>query len=105
MDTRAFCGARKATRVSPLAEVNETIQKAKSVVNVVALPPEAGDFGSQESNVEDATDSLEEIFDPAGELEVEDDFEVNEESETALPSTTNKRFPNWKKVLTSIKKF
>ena len=97
MNTRAFYGARKATHVSTLAEVNETIKNDKNVVNVAVLPPEAGDFGSQESNVEDVADSLEEIFEPAEELEMEEDFESNEESETALPSTRNKGFPNWKK--------
>ena len=45
-----------------LAEVNETIENAKNVFNVVALPPEAGDFGIQESDVEDVADSMEEIF-------------------------------------------
>ena len=102
---RAFYGARKATHVSTLAEVNETIKNAKNVVNVVVLPPEEGDSGSQESNIEDAADSLEEIFEPAGELEVEEDFKSNEVSETALPSTRKKGFPNWKKVITSIKQF
>ena len=65
---RDFYGARKATHVSTLAEVNETIENAKNVVNVVVLLPESGDSGSQESNVEDVADSLEEIFDPAGNL-------------------------------------
>ena len=45
-----------------LAEVNETIENAKNVVNVVALPPEAGDSGIQESDVEDVAGSMEEIF-------------------------------------------
>ena len=66
----------------------------KNVVNVVVLPPEEGDSGRQESNLEDVADSLEEIFEPAGEFEVEKGFESNEESETALPSTTKKGFPN-----------
>ena len=77
----------------------------KNVVNFVVLPHEAGDSGSQESNVEDVADSLEEIFEPAGKLEVEEDFESNEKSETALQSTRKKEFPNWKKVITSIKQF
>ena len=105
MDTRAFYGARKAIHVSTLAEVNEIIEYAKNVVNVFVLPPEAGDSGSQESNVKDVADSLEKMFEPAGELEVEEDFESNEESEMALPSIRKKGFPNWKKVITSIKQF
>ena len=71
----------------------------------VVLPPEAGDSGSQESDVEDVADSMEEIFKPAGELEVEEDFESDEESEIALPSTRKKGFLKWKKVITLIKQF
>ena len=51
-----------------LAEVNETIENAKNVVNVIALPPEAGDSGSQESGIEDVADSMEEIFSQLGNL-------------------------------------
>ena len=67
MDTRAFYSARKITDVSTLAEVNKTMEIAKNVVNVVVLPPEAGDSGSQETDVGDVADILEEIFVPAGE--------------------------------------
>ena len=108
MNTGAFYFnliARKVTHVSTLAEVNETIKKAKHVVNVVALPPEAGDSGSQESGVEDIADSMEKIFKPAGELEVEKDFESDEELEIALPSTRKKEFRKWKKVINSINQF
>ena len=80
---------RKVAYVSTLAEVNETTENAKNVVNVVVLPPEAGESGSQKSNVEDIADRMEEIFEPTGELEVEEDFESDEESEMALPSTRN----------------
>ena len=47
-----------------LAKVNETIENAKNVVivNVVALPPEAGDSGSQERDVKDAADSMEKFL-------------------------------------------
>ena len=96
MNTRAFYGARKVTHVSTLEEVNEIMENAKHVVNVAVLPPEAGDSGSQESAVEDVAESMKEIFEPAGELEVEEDFESDEESEMALPSTIKKGFPNWK---------
>ena len=92
MDTRAFYGARKVTHVSTLAKVNKTIENAKNVVNVVVLPPEAGDSGSRESDVEDVANSMEEIFEPTGELEVAEDFESDEESEMALSSTRKKDF-------------
>ena len=93
MDTRAFYSARKATHVSTLADVNKTIENSKSVVNVVILPPEAGDSGSQESDVEDVADSMEKNFEASGELEVKEDFESDEESGTALASTRKKGFP------------
>ena len=80
---------KKVAHVLTLAEVNETIENAKNVVNVVVLPPEAGDSGSQKSNVEDISDSTEKIFEPAGKLEVVEDFESDEELETALPSIRN----------------
>ena len=105
MDTRAFYGARKVSHVSTLAEVNETMANAKNVVNVVVLPPEPGDSGSRESDVEDVADITEKIFEPAGELEVKEEFESDEESEMALPSTRKKGFQNGKKVITSIKQF
>ena len=68
MDTRAFYGARKITYVSMLAEVNETIDNAKNVVNVVVLPPEAGDSGNQESDVKNVADSMEESLSQLGNM-------------------------------------
>ena len=88
-----------------MAKVNETIKNAKNVVNVVALPPEAGDSGSQESDVEDVANNMEKIFEPFGELEVEEDFESDEESKMTLSSTRKKEFPKWKQLITSIKQF
>ena len=80
---------KKVAHVSMLAEVNETIENAKYVVNVVVLPPEAGDAGSQKSDVEDIFDSTKKNFEPAGKLKVVEDFESDEELETALPSIRN----------------
>ena len=87
---QSFLWSKNITHVSILAEVNETIENAKNIVNVVELLPKAGDSGSQESDVEDVDDSMEDIFEPAGELEVDDDFESDEESETTLLSTRKK---------------
>ena len=66
MNTRAFYNVRKATPVSTLAEFNEIIENAKNVVNVVVLPPEAGDCGTQESNIKDVADSLEKFLSQLG---------------------------------------
>ena len=70
MDTRAFYVSRKVLLASTLAEVNKIMENAKNIVNIVVLPPEAGYSGCQESVVEDVDDSMVEIFEPAGELEV-----------------------------------
>ena len=102
MDTGAFYGVGKVTHVSTLAEVNKTIEKTKQVVNVVVLPPEARDSGSQKSDVEDVADSMKKIFEPTGELELEEDFESDEELKMALSSTRKKGFPKWKKVYKTI---
>ena len=51
-----------------LAEVNETTENAKNVVNVVVLPPEAGDSGNQESDVKNVADSMEEILSQLGNM-------------------------------------
>ena len=67
--------------------------KCKKRSQCCCIAPEARDSGSQESNAEDVADSMEEIFEPAGELEVEKDFETDEESKTAPPSTKKKGFP------------
>ena len=88
-----------------MAEVNETIENAKNVVNVVVLPPEAGDSGSQESNVEDVADSMEEIFEPARELEVEEDLRVMKNQKRLYHQLERINFRTGKKFTTSIKQF
>ena len=69
MDTRAFYGARKVNHVSTRwQKLTKLWKNANNVVNVVVLPPEAGDSGNQESDAEDVADSTEKIFEPAGKL-------------------------------------
>ena len=95
---RAFYGVRKAIHVSTLAEVNETIENAKNVVNIVVLPPEAGDSGSQESNVEDVADSLEEIFDIAGNLKWKKTLRVMKKQKRLYHQLRRKNFQTEKKL-------
>lgn len=66
-------GERKVTREATLAEVYKTVENARNVLNVVVLPPEAGDSGIQESDVEDVAEGREEMVEPSGKLEVEED--------------------------------
>ena len=87
-----FYGVRKTTRVATIAEAHEAIKGARNVVNIVVLPPNAGDSFYQESGSEEVlTKSMEEIFKPAGELEIEKDLETDNKVELILPTRTKRR--------------
>ena len=101
--TQSFLWSKKkTTRVATIAEAHEAIKCARNVVNVVALPPNAGDSFYQESGSEEvSTESMEEIFKPVGELEIEEDLETDNEVELTLPTLTKRRrqeLPRWKRV-------
>ena len=51
-EPKVFYGIRKMTKVATIAEAQEAIEGARNVVNVVLLPPNAGDSGNQESDTE-----------------------------------------------------
>ena len=53
MEPKVFYGIRKTTRLATISEAHEAIEGARNVVNVVLLPPNAGDFGNQESDTEE----------------------------------------------------
>ena len=74
-----FSRCKKGNQCANVGRSQRNYGKCKNVVDVVVLLPEAGDSGSRESDVEDVADSMEEIFEPAGELKVEEDFESDEE--------------------------
>ena len=78
----------------------------KNVFNVIVLPPEAEDSDSYESNVEDVAASLEEIFEPAGELEVGKTLRVMKNQKGLLYHQLGiKDFQTGIKVITLIKQF
>ena len=89
MEAPSFYGSRKTTRVRTLREAYEAVQKASQVVNVVVLPLASVDTGSQESDTEEADDDPEESYEFAGELEVEEEIQSDENYDTqknALPT-------------------
>lgn len=64
------------------------------------LPPAAGDIGTQESDTEDANDDPEEAYEPAGELEIEEEIESDDNFEIEQqPKRKRKETPNWKKCI------
>ena len=92
MEPKVFYGVRKITRVATIAETHEAINGARNVVNIVVLPPNAGDSFYQESGSEEvSTESMEEIFKPVGELEIEEDLETDNEVELSLPTRIKRR--------------
>ena len=74
MDLLAFYG-RKTTKVSTLAKACEIIVESSDTAAIVVLPPAAGDAGDQDSDIEEIPENPEEEYEPAGELEVEQNIE------------------------------
>ena len=103
MNVSCFYGTRKATKVTTIAEVQDAIENNRGVRNIVVLPPNAGDSGSQTSDCEEITNDPEEIFEPAEEMEVEEEIYsdwCDDEPEVTLPSRTKRSpqdLPKWKK--------
>ena len=94
---KVFYGVRKTTRVATIAEAHEAIIGLR---NVVALPPNVGDPGNQDSDTEDVSaESVQKIYEPAGELEIEEDLESDNEAEQPLPTSTKRRRQHGKKSL------
>ena len=91
MELKGFHGVRKTTRVATIAKAHEAIKDERNIVNVVVLPPNASDSCNQESGSEEVlTESMEEIFKPVGELEIED-LETDNEVELTLPTRIKRR--------------
>ena len=89
---KVFYGVRKTTRVATIPEAHEVIKGSSNVVHVVVLLPNAGDSGNQDSNTEEVSgESIEEIYEPAGELEIEEDLESDDEAELPLLTRTKRR--------------
>ena len=109
MEHKVFYGVRKTTRVATIAETHEAIKGARNVVNVVVLPPNASDYFYQKSGSEEvSTESMEKIFKPVGELEIEENLETDNEVELTLPTHTKRRrqeLPRWNKSLWFRKSF
>ena len=103
MNVSCFYGTRKATKVTTIAEVQDAIENNRDVRNIVVLQPNAGDSESQTSDCEEITNDPEEIFEPAGEMEVEEEIYsdwCDDEPEVTLPPRTKRSrqgLPKWKK--------
>ena len=103
MNVSCFYGTRKATKATTIAEVQYAIENNRDVRNIVVLPSNAGDSGSQQSDCEEITNDPEEIFEPAEEMEVLEEIYsdwCDDKPEVTLPPRTKRSrqdLPKWKK--------
>ena len=109
MDPKVFYhgSTRRVTPATTMAEAKELAEKMQLPKNIVVLPPTAGDQSGQVSDDEDVPQDLEMGFEPAGELEIEEDVDDTHVVEPASGSPPRKRKttsnqaksdnPNWKK--------
>ena len=81
MNTKSFY-VKNLTLVTTLEEVNDIVEASDHVLSVVVLPPEAGDNQSQATDEEDINDNLDYAFEPAGQLEVEEETDEESDHET-----------------------
>ena len=70
--------------------------------NIVAFPLNASDSGNQESDTEEVSGKdMKEIYEPAGELEIEEDLKSDDEAELSLLTHIKRRrqeLPKWKSL-------
>ncbi|KRZ65504.1 PiggyBac transposable element-derived protein 3 [Trichinella papuae] len=88
---------RRNTMLVSTEEMREVVSSSRHVVNVIVLPPTAGDAGDEASDVEIAADDPDEMFELAGELVIEE--EIDEEGEPAqkFRMAKHRRLSKWKK--------
>ncbi|KAK4874345.1 hypothetical protein RN001_013705 [Aquatica leii] len=72
ISVKSFYG-RKVTKLTALEEARKVIEGSKSAIHVVLRPPDAWDSANQDSDVEEIGDKPDDMFEPAGELEIEED--------------------------------
>ena len=101
MLSKTFYGSHPSRQNERFVTFREACERAEEdrsrVRNVVVLPPDSGDQ-EVDSDVEDANDVMssdEEVFEPAGELEV-DDSEDSDDDEVEPPAKSS-RTTGWRK--------
>ena len=102
-ESKVFYGVKKTTRVATIAEAHEAIKGSRNLVNVVVLSPNASDSSNQNSDTEEVpAESIEETYEPAGELEMKKILKVTRKLKCLcqhVPKEEHKNCPNGKKSL------
>ncbi|KRY29322.1 hypothetical protein T01_4152 [Trichinella spiralis] len=96
-EAEASTSHKASASSSTLEEAKGIITTSNQVLNVVVLPPTAGDSGSDDTDPEYVPDDPEDEFDPAGELEVEEELDVEEFEDIKLSQKQRGALPQWKK--------
>ena len=87
---------RRVISVKTLDEASDAVANTMRAVNVVVLPPIGGDSGSEDSDTElPAVDNIEDVFEPAGELEIEE--YIDDDLSVAATYKITRDTPRWKK--------
>ena len=98
MNVRCFYENIKTTVAEKQNYIEEQIN-SRNVVNVVVLPPEAGDRGDQESDKEEVPEDKEKEYEPAGQLEIkENDADEEKEPNSPLSKRQSNVSQNWVKT-------
>ena len=81
MNTKSFY-VKTLTLVTTLEEVNDIVETSDHVLSVVVIALEAGDNQSQDTDGEEINNNLDDAFEPAGQLEVEEETDEESDRET-----------------------
>ncbi|KRZ71345.1 PiggyBac transposable element-derived protein 3 [Trichinella papuae] len=89
---------RRAIKLTTIEEARDAVASSRHPVNVIVLPPTAGDSGDDVSDTEYVPDDPEEEFEPAGELEVEEEVDTEEVPRQRTSKKARVVTPLWKKT-------
>ena len=73
---------KKLTLITTLEEVNDIVEASDHYLSVVVLSPESRDNQSSETDEEDINDNLDDAFELAGQLEMEEETDGESNHET-----------------------
>ncbi|OUC43647.1 hypothetical protein D917_09627 [Trichinella nativa] len=89
---------RRCERVKTLEEAKDAIAISSQVINHVVPPLANGDSGSDDSDIEYQPDNLEDTFDPAVQLGVEEELDMDKFIDIKLAQKRKQSFVQVDKV-------
>ncbi|KRZ48840.1 hypothetical protein T02_1692, partial [Trichinella nativa] len=86
---------RRCERVKTLEEAKDAIAISSQVINHVVPPLANGDSGSDDSDIEYQPDNLEDTFDPAVQLGVEEELDMDKFIDIKLARKESRALSKW----------